>query len=57
MNIHPPFPPHRRKGSKRNGDPIVYDQFADYGLPGHALYELKPLPQIPNWTFSSGSRA
>ena len=51
MNIHSPFPPHRHKGSKRNGDPIVYDQFADCCLPGHALYELKPLPEAPELDF------
>ena len=51
MNIHSPFPPHRHKGSKRNGGPLVCDQFADCCLPGHALYELKPLPEIPELDF------
>ena len=51
MKIQPEFPPHRRKGSKGNGDPIAYDQFADCGLPGHALNELKPLSEAPELDF------
>ena len=47
MIIQPAFPPHRRQDPRRRAEAIVYDQLAASGLPGHALYELKPLPEAP----------
>ena len=52
MNIQPQFPPHRRQDPRRRAEAIVYDQLARSGLPGHALYELKPLPEAPELDFA-----
>ena len=47
MIIQPAFPPHRRQDPRRRAEAIVYDQLAGSSLPGHALYELRPLPEAP----------
>ena len=52
MKIQPAFPPHRRQDPRRRAEAIVYDQLAASGLPGHALYELKPLPEAPELDFA-----
>ena len=52
MKIQPAFPPHRRQDPRRRAEAIVYDQLAGSGLPGHALYELKPLPEAPELDFA-----
>ena len=51
MEIQPTFPPHRRQDPRRCAEAIVYDQLARSGLPGHALYELKALPEAPELDF------
>ena len=51
MEIQPAFPPHRRQDPRRCAEAIVYDQLARSGLPGHALYELKALPEAPELDF------
>ena len=51
MEIQPAFPPHRRQDPRRRAEAIVYDQLARSGLPGHALYELKALPEAPELDF------
>ena len=51
MEIQPAFPPHRRQDPRRRAEAIVYDQLARSGLPGHALYELKALPEAPEVDF------
>ena len=51
MDIHPQFPPHRRNDPRRNTEALVYDQLANCDLPGHVLYELKPLPEAPELDF------
>ena len=51
MNIQPQFPPHRRQDPKRNSEAVVYDQLAQCGLPGHAIYELKATPEAPELDF------
>ena len=52
MKIQPAFPPHRRQDPRRAAEAGVYDQLAGSGLPGHALYELKPLPEAPELDFA-----
>ena len=52
MKIQPAFPPHRRQDPRRGAEAGVYDQLAGSGLPGHALYELKPLPEAPELDFA-----
>ena len=52
MKIQPAFPPHRRQDPRRRAEAGVYDQLTGSGLPGHGLYELKPLPEAPELDFA-----
>ena len=52
MKIQPEFPPHRRRDLRRGAEAGVYDQLADSGLPGQALYELKAIPEAPELDFA-----
>ena len=52
MKIQPAFPPHRRRDPRRSAEAGVYDQLAGSGLPGHALYEVKPVPEAPELDFA-----
>ena len=54
MNMHSPFPPHRRKKPRRGTEVVVYDQPAVSCLPGHALCELKPQSVAPELDFVVG---
>ena len=51
MNMHPPFPPRRRKLPSRTTKVGVYGQLADSCLPGHALSELKLPFEAPGLDF------
>ena len=52
MNMHPPFPPHRRKNPRRGAGVVVHDQLADSCLLGHALCDLKPPSEAPELDFA-----
>ena len=51
MNAHPELPPHQRKDSECNGEPVVHDQFPDGDLLSDALHEVKPPPEAPELRF------
>ena len=55
MNMHPPFPPHRRKNPRRGAEVVVHNQLADGCLPGHAFRQLKPLSEAPELDFVVGT--
>lgn len=52
MKIQPAIPPHRRQDPGRCTVARVYGQLAGSDLPGHVLYELKPLPEAPGVDFA-----
>ena len=51
MNIQPQFPPHRRQNPKCNSEDVVYDQLAQSGHAGQALYGLEAVPEAPELDF------
>ena len=55
MNMHRPFPPHRRQDLRRGAEVVVHDQQAGSCLPGHAFRQLKPLSEAPELDFVVGT--
>ena len=52
MDIQPQFPPDRRKDDpQRNSQAVVYDQLAQSGHAGQALYDLEAVPETPELDF------
>ena len=51
MLITPEFPEHRLQDPKRQAEWLVYQELADSGAPGHALYEVRPSDFAPQLDF------
>ena len=47
MNIHPPFPPHRRRNPRCGVEVVVHDRLVQNCLPGRARCQLKPPSKAP----------